>query len=476
MKRISFRAGWRKPPCPQNTHAVDPTRAHATPFADETQVSAIQSLEAAVAQAPARADLLIELGNHCQESGDQVAALRWYRLAAAVQPDCVAAHQNLGYLLLNQGETDLALKHYARAETLQPHPMNRLLASAGLPVIYESMQDLTQRRRRLEMCLDELAKQQIQINTEQTTVPTSFLFAYQGLNDREVMQDFARSLHGSELCAVSPRVAEIPRGVTWSELTASRPMKRSGRIRVGFLSRYFRDHTIGRLNLGRIQRLSRDDFEVTVLSPGTFHDEVAQAFEQAADRFVNVSTNVGEARRQIAALNLDLLMFTDVGMDPLTSTLAHSRMAPVQCTTWGHPDTTGSPMMDFFISSELLETPDADEHYTERLLRLPNLGTWFERPQLSGPLRSRESFGLSPQRHVYLCPQTLYKFHPEFDALLSGILATDPLADIVIIDGRVPNWTKRLRDRFRRTLPEPGIHSWCVRRRSAAGPRPRRLD
>src|SRR5439155_12479619 len=137
-------------------------------------------------------------------------------------------------------------------------------------------------------------------------------------------------------------------------LTRPHLATRSRRIRVGFLSRYFRDHTIGRLNLGRIERLSREEFEVTVLSAGTFHDPVAEGFRHAAERFVTVSPNVGEARRQIAELGLDLLIFTDVGMDPLTSTLAHSRMAPVQGTTWGHPDTTGSPMMDFFISSELL--------------------------------------------------------------------------------------------------------------------------
>ena len=64
------------------------------------------------------------------------------------------------------------------------------------------------------------------------------------------------------------------------------------------------------------------------------------------------------------------MFFTDIGMDALTYTLAFSRMAPVQCTTWGHPVTSGSPTMNYFMSSELLELSEADDHYTEKLVRL----------------------------------------------------------------------------------------------------------
>ena len=107
-----------------------------------------------------------------------------------------------------------------------------------------------------------------------------------------------------------------------------------------------------------------------------------------------------------------MLVFAEVGMDAVTYTLAFSRMAPIQCATWGHPDTTGSPAIDYFISSELLETAEADAHYTERLVRLPNLGTYYERPRLVGPAAVAEFFGLPADRHLYLCPQTLFKFHP----------------------------------------------------------------
>jgi predicted O-linked N-acetylglucosamine transferase (SPINDLY family) len=147
-------------------------------------------------------------------------------------------------------------------------------------------------------------------------------------------------------------------------------------------------------------------------------------------------------------------------MDALTYTLAFSRMAPVQCVTWGHPDTTGSPAIDYFISSENMETAESDAHYTEQVVRLPHLGTYYMRPKLSGPPRSREFFGIAPDCHLYICPQTLFKFHPYMDAMLVGIFERDPEAIIVLLEGRVPNWTARLKKRFVRTL---GTHATRMR-------------
>ena len=74
---------------------------------------------------------------------------------------------------------------------------------------------------------------------------------------------------------------------------------------------------------------------------------------------------------QVAATELDVLFYADIGMDPTTYFLAFSRLAPVQCVTWGHPVTTGIPNIDDYLSSDVFEAPGAEAHYTERLIRLP---------------------------------------------------------------------------------------------------------
>ena len=54
------------------------------------------------------------------------------------------------------------------------------------------------------------------------------------------------------------------------------------------------------------------------------------------------------------------------------------RLARVQAATWGHPETTGLPTIDHYLSAEALEPPNSAAHYTERLTILPNLGVCYE--------------------------------------------------------------------------------------------------
>lgn len=143
-------------------------------------------------------------------------------------------------------------------------------------------------------------------------------------------------------------------------------------------------------------------------------------------------------------------------MEPFTYFLAFARLAPVQCVSFGHPDTTGIRNMDYFISNDLFETEDADAHYSERLFRLHDLGTlaYYYRPQIPAPLKDRGAFGLPNEARLYLCPQTLFKFHPDFDAMLGNILRADPDGRLILIEGKFPHWTDSLRRRFARTLPD----------------------
>jgi uncharacterized protein (TIGR03032 family) len=396
---------------------------------------ALQLFQQAAAARPFAAEIWNHLGNALQDSGRQEEALQQYRRAAIADPKFGPALQNLGYVVVAQGHTDEGIAFLRQAQEVQPADVNHVLIATALPVVYESLDDLRKRRERLVNGVQRLADEGLVIDTTNTLVPTNFFAAYQGQNDRDLHANLGRIYRGVDLCA-------------------GRHMRHSNsRLRVGFLSAYFRDHTIGRLNLGRVQHLPRSDFEVVVLSVGRHDDEMANAYRSAADDYVVAPREVAKARQLIADQKVDVLFFTDVGMDALTYTLAFSRMAPVQCATWGHPVTTGSPTMDYFLSSELLETPESDAHYTEKLVRLPSLGTYYYRPKITGPRKTRRDFGLDPSRHIYLCPQTLFKLHPEFDSILAGILERDPMGEVVLIEGRTARWTALLKERFARVMP-----------------------
>ncbi len=96
------------------------------------------------------------------------------------------------------------------------------------------------------------------------------------------------------------------------------------------MSAYFRDHTIGRLNLQRLQHLSRERIHLTIVYTGGGRDETVEKFAACADQFVQLSRDLNTAMQTLAKLDLDVLVHADVGMDALTQTLAYSRFAPIQ--------------------------------------------------------------------------------------------------------------------------------------------------
>jgi predicted O-linked N-acetylglucosamine transferase (SPINDLY family) len=141
-------------------------------------------------------------------------------------------------------------------------------------------------------------------------------------------------------------------------------------------------------------------------------------------------------------------------MEPVSYFLAFSRLAPVQCVTWGHPVTTGIDTVDYFISSEHQETPDSEHYYSEKLVRLSALPACYYAPPDIDSTKGRADYGLPEGCWLYLCPHSLFKFHPEFDEIIAAILRRDPTGTFVLMEGHYPQWTVHLKERFTGTMPD----------------------
>jgi len=389
----------------------------------------------------------------CYARDDTPAAVEYFRKALQIDKWHSQSNVNLGSILKNYGKLDEAAACFERV--LEREPRNRkvrILAATMLPPILSSVEDLQQRRRTFSDNLAVLIAEGVHLDPELDEMPSIFYLPYHGQNDREVQSDLAR-------------LYPVPAGPSPLKLSysyrpgsagahAARRAAPATRIRVGFISHFFRSHTIAHLMRGMISEISREKFHVTVLSIGDHRDEVAQSIRQAADEYVVLPGHVRRARQMIAERKLDVLFYADIGMDAYSCSLSFHRLAPVQCVTWGHPVTTGIPNVDYFISSELLESDDADGHYTEHLVRLKGLPTYYYRPAAPPQTHDRAHYGIPVDCHFYLCPQSLFKFHPEFDLLLKEILARDPQGRIVLIDGIEPTWSGTLRERFQSNFPE----------------------
>ena len=234
--------------------------------------------------------------------------------------------------------------------------------------------------------------------------------------------------------------------LSWTAPHCSRP-RRAGRPRVGFISWHFCEHTISRLFTGLLQAFDSEAFDVSVFSFQGQENALVNLSWRGKQRVSLVPELVG-AQRAIAAAELDLLIYLDLGMDYLTLFLAHARLARRQGVLWGHPDTTGLDSIDFFFSPDCMEPGDGESHYGERLIRLPGPTVVYPRPASAQSLPSRRSLGLSEVGFLYLCPQTPFKFHPDFDGAIIRILQALPTSHLVLVAGGEPEAMARVKARI----------------------------
>jgi CRISPR-associated protein Csy1 len=182
-----------------------------------------------------------------------------------------------------------------------------------------------------------------------------------------------------------------------------------------------------------------------------------RAIAAAADTFRHVASRpLAAIARQVIADKLDVLVFPEVGMHPDIVSFAAMRLAPVQVMGWGHPTTSGSTSMDWYLSPQPMEPANAQAQYAERLALLPGLGTRYEMPPLEGA-RSRAEFGLPEDRTLYLVPQSLFKIHPDNDALLARVLAADDRGTVVMFASTHEESTRALRVRVDGVLAAHGV-------------------
>jgi protein O-GlcNAc transferase len=405
---------------------------------------AIASYRRAIGMAPRMAEAHNNLGTALEALGRIDDAVATYEQAIARGLDRAEAHANLGRTLLGQNRIDDGVAAYRRARGLVPDATWDLAIATALPVIPASSDAITAARARLEEDLDALLASDPRVgDPDKPTLGPNFYLAYHGLDDRELQEKTAIACFRAN------------RTLAWTAPHCLAPAPIEGRrLRVGFLSRYLGDHSIGRLTRGFIEQLSRERFEVVVLHARGGVDEMSAAIDRSADRALRLPGRLGPARDRIAAEALDVLVYPEIGMDPMTYLLAFARLAPVQCMTWGHPVTSGLPTIDYFLSSEDLEPDGAEAHYTERLHRLSRLPAYYHRPPAATTIPTRAALGLDDGATLYLCPQSLYKLHPDFDAILGEILHRDPKGQLVLIEGLSSHWSRDWRARFARACPD----------------------
>lgn len=403
-----------------------------------------ESFERVVALRPDHGAALTNLGVIAREANDFMAAKGWFERAAALPGGDPLPFLNLGGLFKEKGLAAEAEAAFAEAARRGAKDAAVVQQATVLPAVYEDEADLMRWRGLFEDRVARLERDPPRIADPLREVGLcAFYLVYHGLDDRPLQERLAAIYRRAcpALSFVSPHLAEVRR-------------RSSPRLRIGLVSKYWRQHTVGKLNRGLVERLDRRRFEVVLLAAPGPVDADGRAIREAADRVVALPPDLPTAQRMVAEERLDLLHFTDIGMDPFTYFLAFGRHAPVQTVSWGHPVTSGLSTLDYFLIQRDMEGEEGEARYTERLVRLAEIPTFYRRPT-PPPGRDRPYFRLPETGTLYLCPQSLFKLHPAFDRQLAAVLAGDPEGHVVFIDTfGIEALRDKLTRRFRRALGE----------------------
>lgn len=387
------------------------------------------------------------------------------RRAVELEPDSATDLTHLGHVLRLQGRMEESAAVYERALALDPDKLQALLgACLMLPPVYSDSDHVIAARRHYAAGLKRLKEEAERFRRMPPAHLLTqlqwgnFYLAYQGMNDRQLQSEYAAFVADVLSAAVPEFFEPIP-----AETQAG-----DRRLRVGFLSSYLCGCTIGSYFKSWVTLLDREHFETFVYHTDHQLDAVTREIEQAVGHYVKLAgKGASEVVRRIRNDSLDVLIYPEMGMDVTGVMLGAMRLAPVQCVAWGHPVTTGHKNIDYYISCASMEPENASEHYMEKLVLLGGIGTCYTRPACF-PAPERSRYGLPEKSHLYLCPQSTFKIHPDNDELFLDILEQDPQATLVFFKGGYGNNTQAFITRLERGIAARGL---AIRKRVVFLPR-----
>lgn len=296
----------------------------------------------------------------------------------------------------------------------------QLLEKFEIPAIAMSSQERESlREKNLEKIDQALSDKSLELNIDdQFLSPPMFYYSYDNENNLELSQKLNQLFKKSYV--------ELQNKFEQNKFE-------NKKIKIGFISEFFNNHTIEKLFKGLIFNLDNNLFDIHIFyldnGKGIDNEFLEKEIIGKINNF-KLPKSFSEKIDLVSDQNLDIIFYPDIGMSSELYYLTFLRLAKHQMTSWGHPETTGSPNIDYFISSKLLEInyQEAKEHYTEKLILCDYLPMYLSKPNLK-----KMSDDEIKSNNIYSCPQTLFKLHPDFDEVIFKILEKDKKANIFFI-------------------------------------------
>ena len=401
-------------------------------------VKSAQLFEKLLKDYPNNLSLLRNISHAYAFSGAYQKAEECVKKIIKIKPDEPFAYQFLASILKNQDKIKEMIETVN--EGLEKNLINKkweLQKKLLSPLIAEDKKEIEDYRKKIEKGLDEIINSDIKLNydNDQIISPPLFELTYTDKDNLEINKKIVKALKK----IYQPLNHKI-----------STNQKLNDKIKIGFISEFFTDHTIGKLFKNLIFCLDLKFFDVVIYhSNKTKKGFIFEEFQsQNKNGFKNeiLPNKLIDKIKIIEKEKFDVLFYPDIGMSVEFYFLSLIRLAKYQIMSWGHPETTGSESIDFFLCSKNLIPKNSEKFYSEKFLIIDKLPMIYNKPIVRNELDDKDI----SKKNIYSCPQTLFKFHPDFDDYLFDILKKDKKGILYLLKDTHKVYYLKLLERFKK--------------------------
>lgn len=330
---------------------------------------AIHSLRAVLAVCPDVPEIHHRLGLSLADRHRYEEAYREYQEVLRLAPDHVGVLCSLGVLFTTTGQIGEARNFLLQALSKDPKAVNILNNLGRVSKIGHADESLQWFQKGLD------------IEPENPSLTSNYLYT---LN---YIPDLSPEFIAAKYREYAPRAFHPPAGWQTAE-TGSRPV--GNVLRIGYLSADFYGHSVAFFIEPIIQHHDNSRFEIFFYYNRTVSDATTERLKE-----------LGQGWRCIYGLSDEMVarMIEHDQIDVLVDLSGHTsghrlgvfalRPAPVQASWIGHPNTTGLPQMDYYLTDNWCDPPGMTDHlYSEQLYRLPRVFCCYQPPTEYPPVAS----------------------------------------------------------------------------------------
>jgi predicted O-linked N-acetylglucosamine transferase (SPINDLY family)/glycosyltransferase involved in cell wall biosynthesis/predicted O-methyltransferase YrrM/ubiquinone/menaquinone biosynthesis C-methylase UbiE len=218
------------------------------------------------------------------------------------------------------------------------------------------------------------------------------------------------------------------------------------KIRLGILSNHFNPQTETYSTLPVFEHLDKHQFEIILYTCQVNNHPLEKYCQSRADRSIKLPQKLSDQVQTIRGDDLDILLIgTNVtAVTNSITLLALHRLARIQVTSTSSCVTTGMGNIDYYISGNLTESPQAPQQYREKLAVIEGTAHCFNyyaiAPEQPTVNPQRSDLKLDENTLVFISGANFYKIVPELRETWAKILAKVPNSVLILYPFN-PNWT-----------------------------------